>query len=404
MHDNSERLQYLFKKYLDNKLSREELLELLNIVNDTTIETALSPELKSIWINAAKEQISLPDSEWDSKMHFLMRQFDQADSKIISLQQRTSWYGRVKWVAASILVVILSGSIYWFMAHTGKEGLAKTDAQANQIKDIGPGTEKAILTLADGTKISLDSAANGLLTQQGNTTVIKQANGKLRYNKSNEGSKEIGYNVLIVPRGGQYQVELADGSKVWLNANSSLRYPTAFTGSERKVEITGEAYFEVAKDASKPFKVKLNKMEIEVLGTHFNVNAYEDEPAIRATLLEGRIKIKQDNAVNFLKPGQQARLDKNGKMELKEDADLEEAVAWKEGKFQFEEASVDVVMRQIARWYDVDVEYKGIVSEHFGGTISRNVNLSKVLSMLELTGGVKFDVDGKKIIVQPSQK
>ena len=227
-------------------------------------------------------------------------------------------------------------------------------------------------------------------------------NGSLSYqNISKSKTPETLYNTISTPNGGDYQLVLADGSKVWLNAASSLRFPANFVGRERKVELTGEAYFEVAKNPAMPFKVKLNGMEVEVLGTHFNINSYADESAIRTTLLEGSIKINRPHASSLLKPGQQAMMDKNGQISVINDADLDEAVAWKDGKFQFDRADIHNVMRQLARWYNIDVEYKGTVASHFGGTISRDVNLSKVLGMLHLTGEVKFQVQDKKVIVMP---
>ena len=205
---------------------------------------------------------------------------------------------------------------------------------------------------------------------------------------------------------------LADGSKVWLNAASSLRFPATFTGSERKVELTGEGYFEVAKNAAMPFKVDVaGKGEVEVLGTHFNINAYEDEATINTTLLEGKIKLTATDSRLpahdswLLSPGQQAQLSANGGISLNRNPDTEEVMAWKNGKFHFGEAAdIQTIMRQIARWYDVQVEYKGKVTEHIGGTISRNVNVSKVLEMLEMTGTVNFWVNGKKVTVMPQVK
>jgi ferric-dicitrate binding protein FerR (iron transport regulator) len=194
---------------------------------------------------------------------------------------------------------------------------------------------------------------------------------------------------------------LSDGSKVWLNAASSLRFPASFAGKERKVELLGEAYFEVAKNAAMPFKVKVNGMEVEVLGTHFNINSYENESTVRTTLLEGSVKINNNNSSSLLKPGQQAQVNKAGEIKIINNVDVEEAIAWKEGKFQFDRADIHDIMRQLARWYDVDVEYKGSVSSHFGGTISRDVNLSQVLNMLHLTGEVKFQIEDRKVIVMP---
>jgi ferric-dicitrate binding protein FerR (iron transport regulator) len=208
-------------------------------------------------------------------------------------------------------------------------------------------------------------------------------------------------NTIQTPRGGQYQVILPDGTKVWLNAASSLAYPTAFTGADRAVKLNGEAYFEVADNKDKPFKVMAGNMEINVLGTHFNVMAYEDENAIKTTLLEGSVKVTNGKISHLLKPGQEGRVDRqSGAFRLLE-ADANEAVAWKNGVFQFGGASIESVMREIVRWYDVDVEYQGRTNEHFRGTISRSVNASEVFKMLELTGAVHFTIDKKKIIVKP---
>jgi transmembrane sensor len=258
-----------------------------------------------------------------------------------------------------------------------------------------------MLTLADGSQIMLDSAANGVLAQQGNTNIVKQQDGQLSYNSKGIPEAAIAYNTLTTPPGGQYKLTLPDGSKVWLNAASSIKYPTAFIGNTRQVETTGEVYFEIAKDASKPFKVLQNEMEVEVLGTHFNINGYIDEAVFRTTLLEGSIKITTPKGNDILKPGQQAQVQKTGVVKIINDADLEETMAWKDGNFYFENSDIYTVMRQIARWYDVDVTYKGTVSKHFLGTISRNVNLSQVLSMLQQTGEVKFKIEGRKVIVMP---
>jgi ferric-dicitrate binding protein FerR (iron transport regulator) len=271
-------------------------------------------------------------------------------------------------------------------------------------KDLAPGGNRAVLTLGDGSTIVLDNAKNGILAQQGNTKVLK-LNGKLSYNPGNARHDETVYNTISTPRGGQYQIELPDGSQVWLNAVSSIRFPAAFAGNERKVEITGEAYFEVAKNAAMPFKVVIatpseNGTEIEVTGTRFNIMAYNDEAAVKTTLLEGSVKINQESKAVPLKPGQQARWhDKS--IKIIDHVDTEEAVAWKNGYFQFASASLQQVMRQIARWYDVDISYAGKVPERrFGGKISRDNNASEVLKVLELSK-VKFRIEDKRIIVTP---
>lgn len=274
---------------------------------------------------------------------------------------------------------------------------------------MAPGTNKAILTLADGKQIVLDEAKNGNLADQGNTKVIK-LNGQIAYNEfamavPNGKNAAVAYNTVTTPRGGQYQLILADGSRVWLNAESSLRFPTSFQGKERRVELAGEGYFEIAKDATKPFIVKINttseeKDEVEVLGTHFNIMAYNDEGIVKTTLLEGSVKINRNNKIAMLKPGQQAKL-QNQSIKVVEDVDTDEAIAWKNGYFQFTSANLQQVMRQIARWYDVDISYEGKIPERkFGGKISRDNNASEVLKVLELSK-VKFRIENRKIIVTP---
>ena len=306
--------------------------------------------------------------------------------------------------AAAILILISIGSYFFIHPQSSKNEIAKTNAPKPVLKnDIAPGGNRATLTLSDGSSIILDSASNGTISKQGNIKVEKLANGLLAYTKNGQQiteNDEAFYNIITTPRGGQYHVTLSDGTQVWLNAASSIRFPVAFKGTERKVEITGEAYFEVAKNAAMPFKVKAVAAEIEVLGTHFNVNAYDDEATIKTTLLEGKVKVSVANqAARFLQPGQQSGIDKAGKINVLNNADIEEVMAWKNGRFQFSGADLQSVLRQISRWYDVDIEYKGNVNLHFTGQLTRNDNVSKVFEKLEMTGEVHFRIDNKKIIV-----
>lgn len=324
-------------------------------------------------------------------------------------KRRRIW--QIPAAAATVILIILSIETYFmFSSKSPKQEIVKTTPTKPQLKnDIAPGGNKAILTLADGSTIVLDSASNGTISQQGNIKVQKLNNGLLAYTingKQVTESDEAFYNTISTPRGGQYQVTLADGTKVWLNAASSIRFPVLFKGKERKVEITGEAYFEVAKNKAMPFKVKANSSEIEVLGTHFNVNSYDDEASIKTTLLEGKVKVSVpaiagNQSSKFLLPGQQADINKEGKINVMDNADTEEAVAWMNGHFQFKSADLKMILRQISRWYDVDVEYKGNANLHFTGQLTRNENVSKVFEKLVLTGEVHFKIDGKRIIVSP---
>jgi hypothetical protein len=264
-----------------------------------------------------------------------------------------------------------------------------------------PQSSRATITLANGHKIYLDSTAKGILIRQGNVKLQKLADGEIIYSGSSTNTE---YNTLTNPRGSRpVTMTLTDGTKVWLNAGSSLTYPVAFTGKERKVEITGEAYFEVSRNTSRPFTVKKvqDDASILVLGTHFNVNAYDDEAVMKITLLEGAVKVSKGTNSSLLTPGQQAEL-KDGSIRLINDADMDEVMAWKNGKFQFgEKTDIETIMRQLARWYDVETEYRGKVNRHFWGSISRDANVSQVLKMLETTGIVHFKIEGRKVIVMP---
>lgn len=302
--------------------------------------------------------------------------------------------------AAASIVLFLSFGGYFLLHKQSQQHLAQ-----NQVHDIAPGGNKTILTLANGKKIILNSAHNGLLAQQGGSVVNKTADGAIVYRDADSNKAQnpelMAYNAITIPRGGEYQLLiLPDGSKVWVNSASSLRYPTAFTGNERKVELTGEAYFEVVHNPAKPFRVVSKSQTVEVLGTHFNISGYDDEPAIKTTLLEGKVKVTatSNNLVKFLIPGQQAALNTNSfTVNL---VDTEEAVAWKNGQFMFDNDNIQYIMRTISRWYNVDIEYSGVIPDDtFGGGTSRFKNVSEILNILQLTGKVHFKIEGRKIIV-----
>jgi ferric-dicitrate binding protein FerR (iron transport regulator) len=303
-------------------------------------------------------------------------------------------------IAASVIGFLLLSTFLLYIINTSK-GTLNAEVNEQRFKnDVLPGGDKATLTLADGSTVVLDDVQNGTLTQQGSSKVIK-VGGKLMYDPINKNSKEIVYNTISTPNGGQYQLELPDGSLVWLNATSSIHFPTSFIGKERRVEITGEAYFEVAKNRDMPFVVTVNGAEVQVLGTHFNVNAYSNEDNLKTTLLEGSVKFVSGTNINMLKPGQQSQLTGNGLINVVSNVDVEEVVAWKNGMFDFENAGIETVMRQLSRWYDVEIEFKGKTDDLFIAEMRRNIKLSDALRALELTGKVKFEIEGKKIIVMP---
>ena len=326
----------------------------------------------------------------------------------LTITPKRNW---MRWASVAAAVLIIGGASIWMLRSKETPTKNGTEQQVPMATTIPAGGNKATLTLADGTVIDLDKAGNGTIATEGKTKVNKKEDGQLEYKSTTSTSRSaITYNLLSTPRGGQYQLILPDGSKVWLNAASSIKYPTEFSNEERVVEITGEAYFEIANVINKakhekvPFVVKANEIEVEVLGTHFNMNVYSDEDAVRTTLLEGRVKLKLSgkDTYSILQPGQQATWNKKSE-ELKKfkDVDVEEVVAWKNGYFQFNNSDIKAVMRQLERWYDVKVEYRGDVPDReFVGTLPRSLDLSKMLMLLEKQH-VQFKIDGRKIIVSP---
>lgn len=282
--------------------------------------------------------------------------------------------------AASILLVLSFGA--YFLTHK------KEVHQVAQVQpaDIIPGTHGATLTLANGQKIALNHQAAGQIARQGNATIRKAADGELVYTAANTNAQLL-VNMVATQRKETYQLTLADGTKVWLNAASSIRYPVTFNGDQREVEITGEAYFEVAHNAAKPFRVSANGQTIQVLGTHFNVNAYNDEPQMVTTLLEGSVKIEHNGQAALLRPGQQASVGQNINIST---ANVQQAVAWKDGRFLFAHTQLKTLLRQVARWYDLDLVYQGpVANDEFNGQISRGVSLDKMLRILQ-SGDVHF--------------
>lgn len=406
---NDPNFEELFQKYLENRCKPEEAEKVLRWL-EADEQSLEQKEVISRVLSAHPESEQLIS---DALQQCLQKRFENTLRIIAEKENTGGLVKRLAWpryAAAAVLFFIIGSGIFLLLQekNVNKE-VAVTDQKEYTKEVLAPGGNKAILTLADGKQIVLDEAKNGNLADQGNTKVIK-LNGQIAYNESsmaalNGKNVAVSYNTITTPRGGQYQLILADGSMVWLNASSSLRFPTSFQGKERRVELSGEGYFEIAKDASKPFTVTINttlgeKNEVEVLGTHFNIMAYNDEGIVKTTLLEGSVKINHNNKIAMLKPGQQAKL-QNQSMKVVDDVDTDEAVAWKNGYFQFTSANLQQVMRQIARWYDVDISYEGKIPERkFGGKISRDNNASEVLKVLELSK-VKFRIENRKIIVTP---
>jgi transmembrane sensor len=323
----------------------------------------------------------------------------------------------IRWFAAAAAIALLGAGAWWLAL---SRRIAMPVAQTTGPVDIAaPARNRATLTLGSGQLVHLDSAASGTLATQGGAQIVKGSGGQLAYQLKVEHPGELLYNTLTNPRGSQVvTLTLSDGTKVWLNTESSIRYPAVFVGSDRTVELTGEAYFEVRTNASQPFKVLVKgREEVDVLGTSFNINAYGDEPALETTLLEGTVRVERLVGVTtngnklsvVLEPGQQAQLvvgdntnNRKGSLTVENKADVEEAVAWKEGRFAFSRADIPTVMRQLARWYNVDVTYQGTVPErHFTGRIGKSLTLDQVLKGLT-QARVHYSIEsGNRLIIRP---
>ena len=390
---------------LEGKLSPEEtdqLLEWLNRENNAheaasiissrlrrpVTEAEITPEIRSVL------QARLP-----LVLHAAKRQ----KRGLVQLLHQPAF----KYAAAAILIIAV-GFFLW--SSLLKRIPATSPDKRLAIKtDIAPGSQGAILTLADGRQVVLDSLGNGVVADQTGTQVLLQ-DGKLIYDHAASTVEQVAYNAISTPKGRQFQLILPDQTKVWLNAASSLKYPTHFSGKERRVEIKGEAYFEVAKNAAMPFYVDIDSTTtVRVLGTHFNINAYDNESSIKTTLLEGKVLVKSDvgskkydaqNSV-ILKPGQQAVLAGHSLLTIDQSPNIEKVMAWKNGVFNFEEATLQEVMHQLERWYDIDVQYEtGIPKLQFVGKMGRDLSLNNVLRGLELSK-VHFRLEGRKLIVLP---
>lgn len=303
-------------------------------------------------------------------------------------------------VAAAVLLLLTALAV--LLLRPGPEH-GRLMSAGSQQQDVPPGSDKAVLRLADGSTITLDDNQEGMI-RDGDGIRIRQHDGEVIYEvtASATSAGRGAWNTISTPRGGQYQVKLPDGSRAWLNAASELRFPAVFTGSRREVELSGEAYFEIAHNRNKPFRVKVNGLTVEVLGTHFNVKAYDDEQIVQTTLIEGSVKVTTPSAEEVLLPGRQASMDKVGSRLQIRAVNTEDVLAWKNGLFRFSDESIEAVMKKIGRWYDIQVDYgSGRPETLFTGMISRKVPLSQVLEMLEMTGGARFRLEGKTVTVVP---
>ena len=394
-----QRIATLLVKHLKGELNEEENRELRDWASASAENLQLFNELST------NESLQKELTEFYEARGSILEKIKSRitnEEPVTQFSYKARWY---RYTAAAAVIIAITTTAYFLLQRGSSSPIVQpTAASVQRLSDIIPGGNRATLTLGNGSVITLDSAANGKLAQIENTSVVKLDNGTVAYSREAgmaAGSQEsvITYNTLSTPTGGQYQLQLPDGSKAWLNAASSITYPIAFTGRERRVEITGEVYFEVAKNAQKPFHVIHNHLDVAVLGTHFNVNSYEDEKEIKVTLLEGSVRLTRNAERVMLKPGQQAVLTQDSGLTIDDDIDLEGVIAWKNGRFQFSSVDLGTILRQAARWYNIEVSFKdGVPLDKFSGPIPRSVNLDQFLQILEMVD-VHYKLEGRKLIV-----
>lgn len=388
------RINYLLRQFASGEITAAELNELEKICLLPDREALLTHISTLIAQESAGAHQNLQPASEDS-FHQVISSDKTAMAPVRSIRR-----SRMFAAAAVLLLLVTTGAYFFFR----KDEQNNTIAESGPVKpEKDPGRNTAVLTLADGSRIELDSAGNGIIATQGATNVLLEQ-GQLAYDaQHNATEKSFAYNTITTPRGGEFALTLPDGTKVWLNASSSLRFPTVFTGGKRTVELTGEAYLEVTEDKAHPFEVQIRGVNVSVLGTQFNIMGYDDEPMLVTTLVSGAVKVEAaGKSPQMLAPGQHAVLDHSSGKLLVEKADIVEETAWKNGQIHFNGANIRQIMRQVSRWYDADIVFKGNVADlDFTCTVSRKDKLSKLLGLLELTGAVHFTMENGKIIVQP---
>lgn len=409
-----DRINYLLEQHAAGKATAEEQAEFLSIIRNAADDDLIRESLAQSWQEFATTD-EIPREEADTVFHSILQQAEGLHRRPARILLMTAWK---RMAVAAVLILLLGVGGYFFFSRSSQPPVAgKTTVPAGDM--VTSGSAHAILTLAGGNRIVLDSAGNGRLAVQGNMQVMRLADGRIAYNAggdapggnaangnrigggaANGSTDAVFYNTLTVPRGSKVaSLTLSDGTLVWLNAASSITYPTTFTGKDRSVQLEGEAYLEIAKDKNKPFRVTVQGCSIEVLGTHFNVNAYSDEPVLRTTLLEGSVSITKGSDKKILSPGQQAVV--KDEILLDDHIDLAQVIAWKTGIFNFNRITLKEAMRQLSRWYDVDVEYpSGLADKKFGGEMGRDLTLTQVLRLLNGMD-MHFKLEGRKVIAFP---
>ncbi|WP_431216412.1 FecR family protein [Puia sp. P3] len=395
MSSNPIRLQYLFDRYIHNVCSPDELKEFWQLMGELSENDLVTEEIRQLWETRKRSRYSSADVDWDRLFGEMMRK-----GKSLEIDYERIGRRKVRWIrvaaAACVLAAIVAGGVF-FLAGRKTAGTALRPGIVN---DLMPGKNGAILTLDNGRQVILDSTGDGVIARQDGAR-IEVRGGRLTYHKVREAGVAT-RNTMTTPVGRKYQLMLSDGTMVWLNAASSISYPTTFLDTQRVVSVTGEAYFEVAGNANKPFVVNANGMMVEVLGTNFNINAYTDEGVLKTTLLSGSVRVRRGSSQQLLSPGQQALLGKDDQFRVVDNTDMDLVMAWKNDEFYFSDADLPTVMRQLSRWYDLEVIYEpgAPLNKHFEGEIPMNTMISQVLSVLE-KNDVHFHLQGKKLTVLP---
>ena len=375
---------YLVQQYLSGQLTASQRGELFGWLESEGNRTAFVDIVTPMML-ASQERKEYSEEEWGEVLQVILGSDKVRETPVRRMSPSRSGM----WLAAASVVVLVAIGGYWRYIHREPSQMPSI-----AVHDVAPGGNKAVLTLSGGRRLVLDSTAADTVLTEG-ADIVANTGGRLAYKTGSSTDTEIAYNTLTTPRGGQYQLTLPDGTKVWLDAASSIKYPTTFTGKERVVTVTGEAYLEVAHLEHQPFKVMVGGRTIEDLGTHFNINAYDDEPTRKVTLLEGSVKVEGV----LLAPGEQAVIDPvSGKINIQR-VETDQVVAWVKGKLSMDNLDVREIMRQVSRWYDVDVVYEGSIPQgRFWGVINRNVALSNMLGVMR-ENGIRVNLEGKKIIV-----
>jgi len=404
---DKEKLRYFLYQYFNHTINAADCIELLNYLNSANPdEISDIIDLELFLIDEGPEFKDKQANELFDRIKFDPRYID-ASVRVANDQPAVVKFYHKPWLQiAAVVLVCFAAGLFFIKSRHSDQNLKNDIANIQAPVKITPGGNKATLTLPNGKVIPLEGANSDLIAKSGKTSVLKIREGQLIYNKSPNGGQENlannkpVYSLLSTPKGGEYQVVLSDGTKVWLNSASSLTFPEEFTGNARHVKLTGEAYFEVAKNKDKPFYVSINNVEVKVLGTHFNIAAYGDDKQITTTLLEGSVQVTKNHRQSLIKPGQQAVVyNTNDEIKVSE-ANLAEAMAWRNDYFIFNNDDIRSIMKNVSRWYDVDVEYQGnFEDQRFGGTFYRFKSINELLHHLEEIGDIHFKIVGRRVIV-----